>query len=382
MNGFTVGEIAIGMNGSMLDEKPSGVGVYSFNLINNLAGMTNLTVFTPSRVSLDAGIKIVKLPNLLQSSKYGKLAAFSRFVWNAVAYPFQARSFDLLISPTTHGSILSDNQIITVHDLISLRYTNISFHQRLYFKYFLPLLLKRSKLIIAVSESTKRDILHYFKCPEDKVKVIYNGYDHLSYYPIRKKEHNIYKEYGQENYLLAIGPTYAHKNFEILIRAYGELAAAFRDRHPLVIAGGKEPYLGSLKKVVRALHLERRIIFLGYVPIVLMPSLYREAFLLVFPSLYEGFGIPLLEAMASGCPVVVSNTSSMPEVCGDAVLYFDPLDSSALSSSISRVIGDKRLREDLVEKGIRRAREFSWHRMACSFNTLIEQYFANKQLNN
>lgn len=376
------GHIAIGMNGSMLDEQPSGVGVYSFNLINNLAGMADLTVFTPSRKSLDPGIKVVKLPDVLQSSKYGKLAAFLRFVWNTVAYPFMSTKFDLLISPTTHGSVLSGNQIITVHDLISLRYDNISFHQRLYFKYFLPLLLKRSKLIVAVSESTKRDILHYFNCPEDKVRVIYNGYDDKSYYPIPKNEHRIYKEYGCRNYILAIGATYAHKNLETLIRAYGRLDPQLRQKHPLVIAGGKEPYLGSLKTLARSTDFGKDILFSGYVPIELMPSLYREASMLVYPSLYEGFGIPLLEAMACGCPVVVSNTSSMPEVCEEAALYFDPLDDEALSACIRKVIGDEQLRLELAERGINRAAQFSWSKMARSFNFLIEQYLDQKHLNN
>lgn len=377
-------QITIGMNGSMLDEKPTGVGVYSYNLINNLANLiTNskwkkMTVFTPTNTLLNKNIKTIKLSGLLQSSKHGKLAAFCRFIWNTFSYPMQARKFDLLISPTTHGSFLLNNQIITIHDLLSLRYKNISTHQRFYFKYLLPILINKAKLIIAVSENTKRDIIHYFGCPENKIKVVYNGYDDERYFPSEENKHPIYQEYGIRNYFLAVGPTYPHKNFELLLDAYNALDRNSKKKHSLVIAGGKEKYVRALKEYVKKLELEHDIYFLGYVPVQLMPSLYREAYALIFPSLYEGFGIPLLEAMASGCPVITSNTSSMPEVCANAVLYFDPLDKLSLTASMKQLIIHDSIRKELIKKGIVQAKKFSWKQMAGSFNTIIDNIFINK----
>ena len=371
------------MNGSMLDDKPTGVGVYAFNLINNLSNIAvknnwkEITVFTPTSLLLNRNLTVIKLSSLLQSSKHGKLAAFSRFIWNTFYYPIQARKFNLLISPTTHGSFLLNNQIITIHDLISLHYKNISPHQRFYFKYLLPFLIRRAALIIAVSENTKRDIIHFFKCPEDKIRVIYNGYDDAIYYPADENTSVIYGEYKVKNYLLAIGPTYPHKNFEMLITAYKDLTEVTKKKYPLVIAGGKEKYLFLLKQYVKKLGLEKSIYFIDYVPIRFMPSLYREAFALVFPSLYEGFGIPLLEAMACGCPVISSNTSSMPEVCGNAALYFNPLDKFSLTSSIQEIILNNDLRNDLVTKGFERVKKFSWKKMAQAFNTEIENHFIN-----
>lgn len=375
--------ISIGLNGSMLDEKPTGVGVYSFNLINNLSFLhlnephKTLTVFTPTNTLLNKDIKIIKLSNLLQSTRHGKLAAICRFTWNTFYYPIQARKFDILISPTTHGSFLLNNQIITIHDLLSLRFQNISTHQRFYFKYLLPVLIKRAKLIIAVSENTKRDIIHFFKCPEEKIKVIYNGYDEERYFPAAENKLLIYHQYGVKNYLLAVGPTYPHKNFELLIEAYNALNSTCKKKHPLVIAGGKEKYLSVLKDLVHTLELDECIHFIGYVPAELMPSLYREAHLLIFPSLYEGFGIPLLEAMASGCAVITSNTSSMPEVGGDAVLYFDPMDSLSLTALMQQLIMDDTLRSELKKKGLERAKKFSWKKMAGSFNNIIDNFFIN-----
>jgi glycosyltransferase involved in cell wall biosynthesis len=375
------GALSIGMNGTMLDEHPTGVGVYSFNVINNLSrlfkeeGTQPLTVFTPTRSFLNNNLRIVKLSNLLQSSKYGKLAALCRFAWNTFSYPFYARHFDLLISPTTHGSFFLHNQIITIHDLLSLRYKNISPHQRFYFRHLLPRLLFRARHIVAVSETTKQDIMHYFKCPEEKIRVIYNGYDHNSYYITCENEQNIFNKYGLRQYLLAVGPTYPHKNFEMLLQVYKELSPTLRKQHPLAIAGGKQAYINTLTALVKKLQLENDVHFLGYVPIQFMPSLYREASALVFPSLYEGFGIPLLEAMACGLPVIASNTSSMPEVCGNAALYIDPLDKNSLKAAIEKITTDTNLRLELREKGLIRVKQFSWEQTAREYKTLIQTKF-------
>ncbi|MEO5562135.1 MAG: glycosyltransferase family 1 protein [Chitinophagaceae bacterium] len=377
--------LAIGINGSMLDDQPSGVGVYSFNVINNLSALyaidklRKLTVFTPTTAFLHKDISIIKLSMLMQSSRHGKIAAFSRFCWNTFLYHFKARKFDLVISPTTHGSFLLKNQIITIHDLLSLRYNNISPHQRFYFKFLLPKLISRSKLIITVSETTKKDIIHFFNCPEEKVKVIHNGYDDTRYYLSTENENLIEQKYNVRKYLLAVGPTYPHKNFETLLNSYNALSTDTKQRYPLVIAGGKKKYIDHLEQLVRKQGLDPYVRFLGYVPIELMPALYREAFAMVFPSLYEGFGIPLLEAMACGCPVISSKTSSMPEVCGDAVEYFDPLDTKALTASIEKIITNESFRKELKEKGLVRSRKFSWKQTAQSLKTLIETHFQNTQ---
>ena len=375
---MATGKFSIAMNGSMLDDHPTGVGIYSINVINNLSQLycndkvKKLTVFTPVTSYLNNTVRTIKIPGLVKSSRYGKLAAFSRFMWNTFYYPYQVRDFDLLISPTTHGSFISSNQVITIHDLISLRYKNISVHQRFYFKYFLPFLISKAKLIIAVSGTTKKDIVSYLKCPEEKVRVVYNGYDHTNYFAIGGNQHLIERAYGVKKYLLAIGPTYPHKNFETLIQAYKELDDSVRIQYPLIIAGGKKKYVNTLKDLVKKLDLEINIRFIGYVPIELMPSLYREAHVFIFPSLYEGFGIPLLEAMACGCPVITSNTSSMPEVCGDAAIYFDPLDKNALKNAVMNLTRDKKLWNEMRERGIEQSKKFSWEQTAQNLKSVIE----------
>ncbi|MBA4166754.1 MAG: glycosyltransferase family 4 protein [Chitinophagaceae bacterium] len=374
----------IGINGSMLDHQPSGIGIYSINLINHLFALyradayNRLTVFTPSRDFLHPDLHMVKLLDVLQSSRYGKLAAFSRFFWNTFVYPFQARKCDVLLSPTTHASFVLRNQILTIHDLLSLRFGNINAFQRMYFKYVLPLLMNRAVKVIAISQATKRDIVEFLHYPGEKIEVVYNGYDQSLFNVTDDSEGMIAKTYGLSDYFLVIGPTYAHKNILLVLDVYKSLPESTKIKHPLVITGGKRPYLTVLEQYVRQLMLEKHVHFLGYVPQTHMPQLYREAFALLFPSLHEGFGFPLLEAMACGCPVICSNTSSMPEVCGDAALYINPLKKMSLFKAITRLEITPRLHMELRAKGLSQAKKFSWEQAASELKSIIDINFNNK----
>lgn len=378
MNGIQQQRLSIGMNGSMLDDQPTGVGVYSFNIINSLSNLYSkensvpLTVFSPTHSYLNKNIRLIKLSAFLQASRFGKLAAVCRFMWNTFYYPIQARRFSILLSPTTHGSFFLRNQVITIHDLLSLRYRNISAHQRFYFKHLLPFMISRARVVVTVSEATKMDVIHYLKCPPEKIQVVYNGYDETRFFKTEHCEKIILSKYGVSDYLLAVGPTYPHKNFESLFKAYHQLGESIKTRCPLVIVGGKPPYLSKCKQVVKDLDLQDHVHFLGYIPMDLMAALYREALALVFPSLHEGFGFPLLEAMACGCPVVSSNTSSMIEVCADAALYFNPLDIDSMVAAIEQVISNTPLRDTLTEKGLTRCKAFSWTQTARKLKTLID----------
>lgn len=374
------GKIKIALNASMLDNSPTGVGIYTFNIINSLAKLNwannyeKFTVFSPTISFLDKGLSISKLSNLMLSSKYGKSAALIRFLWNTLFYPIKTKKFDLVISTTTHGSFFAKNQIITIHDLLSLRFNTISPHQRIYFKYLLPFMMANSKCVIAISETTKKEIVKYLNFPEEKIHVIYNGYDHNKYFLNTSTSTKINETYGLKNYFLAIGPTYIHKNFEILLTAYVKLNYTEKQNHPLVIVGGKEPYLSLIKSLVISLQLTQYVHFLNYVPDVLMPALYWEAKALVFPSIYEGFGMPPLEAMACGCPVVASNTPAVMEICENAALYINPHNEQSIIKALQKVIsGDKRFFQNLIENGLQQAQKFSWEKTALQLKLLIEE---------
>ena len=372
-------KIRIALNASMLDNSPTGVGIYTFNLINSLSKLNwtseydRFTVYSPTLLFLDKKLKISKLSNLMLSSKYGKIAASTRFLWNTLIYPFKTSKFNLVISTTTHGSFFAKNQIITIHDLLSLRFNTISSHQRFYFKYILPFILSRTKCIITISETTKKDIVEYLKYPKENIHVIYNGYDASKYYLNNDESKKILHQYGVKNYFLAIGPTYPHKNFEKLLLAYHKLSPIEKIKHPLVIVGGKQPYLTLLKDLVLKLKLNDNVHFLHYVPEELMADMYRSAFALVFPSLYEGFGLPPLEAMACGCPVLASNTPAVKEVCEQAALYMDAYNEKSITASLKKIISEIALPQILREKGLVQAQKFSWTNAAESLKTLIEE---------
>jgi glycosyltransferase involved in cell wall biosynthesis len=376
-------DIRIGINCSMLDSKPTGVGVYTYNLVNSLSvvyadeNTYPLTALTPITEFFNNKIDIIKLPSFLQSSEYGLMAAAGRFVWNTLSYPFWEKKFDVIICPTSHGSFFNNRQVLTIHDLLSLRYNNISRHQRFYFTHMLPVLIKKAKVIVAVSEATKKEIIHYFGCPESKIKVVYNGYNAMQYHPSQTPSDIIFRRYGMENYLLAVGPTYPHKNFSFLIETFGKLDKETRKMHPLLIAGGREQYLDELKSFVRSKNLEDCIKFAGYVPNHLMGSLYREAFALVYPSLYEGFGFPVLEAMACGCPVLASEVSSLPEVCGEAACYFNPSKQKTLLAALRKVISFTDYRSELAAKGLKRAKLFTWEKTAAAYKNIIDTHFSH-----
>lgn len=370
----------VAINGSMLDDKPTGVGVYTYNIINTLSRLSQrpssvakqITVYTPTHANIEGSVSVVKISKFVQASRYGKFAALGRFIWNAFPFSVIGGGYDILVNPTTHGSLFRKNQVITIHDLLSLRFPNISGHQRWYFKRILPIMLKRCRVVVAVSEATKQDIVRYLGCDPNKVKVIYNGFDAGFYNLANAKGDAIAKHYGVRNYILAVGPTYPHKNFEILLRAYSSLSDTVKENYPLVIAGGMRKYIGRLKELIGKYYLDKYVKFLGYVPSVLMAQLYGSASMLVFPSLYEGFGFPILEAMACGCPVIASNVSSIPEVCGDGALMFDPTNETELVGLILRLIGSGELREELVEKGLHQATKFSWDETGRKWIELLE----------
>jgi len=355
----------IAINGTMLSENPSGIGIYGINIINGLNDYfkkkeINLSVFSPSSFGLSKEIKIIPVPHIIKSRQYKLVAALFRFFWNQISYFKLKGNFDLVFCITAQGNFFLKNQVMVVHDLLSLKMKGLTRFQRVYFRYFLPSLLKKTRNIITVSEATKLDIISYLGVDENKIHVVPCGYNNELYYPDFNYNPLLIEKYGLKNYFLAVGPSYPHKNFERLIQAYSELDKNKRDQNPLVIVGGIADYIETLKKFILDLDADLNIVFLGYIPLNELPVFYRNAQALIFPSLFEGFGLPPLEAMASGCPVICSGTSSMPEVCGNAAIYFDPFNYLEIKDGLNKILDDKVYREGLIEKGLVQAKRFSW----------------------
>ncbi|OGK34671.1 hypothetical protein A3A46_00285 [Candidatus Roizmanbacteria bacterium RIFCSPLOWO2_01_FULL_37_13] len=263
--------------------------------------------------------------------------------------------------------------VVTIHDLSYFYYPDEFLKKDLYqLKNWTKYSVEKSKKIIAVSNTTKKDIVRFYKIPEEKIKVIYNGYEKVS---DRTSEVEEERSDGKTSevkldkgkYILYVGTLQPRKNIITLIDAF----YLFKKNHPefnLVLVGKKGWLYDHIFKKVEDLNLKKYVVVKGYVTDAELSSLYQNAFCFVLPSLYEGFGIPLLEAMSFGSPVISSFTSSLPEVGGDACLYFDPRSPQELAKKLKKLTENRKLRSKLIKKGRERIKLFSWKK--CAEDTL------------
>jgi len=247
--------------------------------------------------------------------------------------------------------------IITVHDL-SLQCSSLydlNNRMKIYVKLD-KIGINKASHIIAISKSTKQDLITELGIPEDKISVIYQGVDHSLYKPIKSNECDL-------NYILYVGSEQPRKNFGSLLKAFYLLKqnSEFKDFKLIKIGepGLKQDRHTTLK-IISELNLQEEVIFTGFIPEAMLPLYYSNAACFVLPSLYEGFGLTVPEAMACGCPVISSNVSSLLEIAGDAAIFVDPYDVSSIANSITIICTDNNIRDRLTEKGIAQSKKYSW----------------------
>src|SRR5882672_10236637 len=266
------------------------------------------------------------------------------------------------VLPTT----IRCRSVVTIHDCIHLMFPQY-LPNRAAYAYARAAMwsaAKQSDRILTVSEASKRDILHFFNVPPDKISVVYNAIDERFWIEPTAEEIERVRERFQldQRFVLYAGTIKPHKNLVRLIEAFAELRKGEFEELKLLIIGDEISKLPALRRAVHRHKLHKHVRFLGFVKDDTLAILYRLAAVFVFPSLYEGFGLPPLEAMASGTPVVTSNVSSLPEVAGDAALLVDPYDVGSIVDGVRRVLTDPQLAAELRRKGLVRARDFSWER--------------------
>ena len=260
--------------------------------------------------------------------------------------------------------------IIVVHDLVSFLPKNKKHNvkARIIEKIFLKLACKRAKYIVAISQSTKNDLTSFLKIKSDKIKVIYPSYS--SKFKLNKNyvlSGALNKYNLPKNFILFIGTLEPRKNIITLIEAFHDLIVNYKiTEYKLVVVGKKGWHYEDIFKKVEELNLKSKIIFTGYVRGKDLSFLYCAAICFVYPSLHEGFGLPVLEAMACGCPVVASNVSSLPEVAGEAAFLFNPYSSKELSNALNGILTDYSLRSKMKQAGLEQVQKFSWTRTAQS----------------
>ncbi len=256
--------------------------------------------------------------------------------------------------------------VITVHDLAFQLYPHLLTHESAAYYGQIERAVQSADHIIAVSEATRRDIVRLLGVSEKKITVIYEAADPI-FRPINNPRliQSVLSKYQlRQPLVLFVGTIEPRKNIPVLLRAFRQLLDHYKVKAQLVLAGRRGWLADSVFALMKELELGEDVKYLGPVPATELVALYNAAQLFVMPSLYEGFGLPPLEAMACGTPVIVSRGSSLPEVVGDAGLHVNPKDQSELAVLMRRVLEDRKLRRELRQAGIRRAQMFSWDRAA------------------
>jgi glycosyltransferase involved in cell wall biosynthesis len=362
----------IGIDYTAAARQGGGIGRYTRELV---AALLRLDAYNRYAIFAAVGglksggwrLEIEHLRSLISGFKFRAIPITDNWLhrlWQRLRLPIPAEvitgPLDIFYSPdfVLPPTLRATRTLLTVHDLSFLHYPDAFVPSlRQYLERVVPRSVARADRVLADSKSTRDDLVAHFGTPPEKVQVLYSGVD-TRFHP--KKESGEQKrlrgKYGIESpYVLSVGTLQPRKNYVRLIKAFANLPLADLQ---LVIAGGR----GWLYEDIFA-EAEKhgdRVRILGFVDDADLPALLRNAALFAFPSLYEGFGLPVLEAMACGVPVVCSNASSLPEVAGDAALMVDPLDVDGLAETMARVLEDADLQQEMIDKGLAQAARFTW----------------------
>jgi glycosyltransferase involved in cell wall biosynthesis len=295
--------------------------------------------------------------------------------WEQILLPLKLDHQDILWSPANTGPLLVKRQVLTLHDIAWLEHPewfrpsfSFAYHQ------LIPKLARQVTGIITDSNYSKIRILDRLQISEDRLFVVPCGVDHLHFHPVDDyRIEQVRSQYKLDaEYILYVGSLAPHKNILTLLNAWSQL----QSQHPglaLVIIGASGGVFARHAQQDGSLTSSRkqRVVTLGYIPDAHLVALYSGALVYVHPSLSEGFGLTLLEAMACGAPVVSAHAGSLPETAGEAALYFDPDSSEELTSQLSRVISDAELRDRLRRAGFSRARKYSWDASASAVRDIL-----------
>jgi glycosyltransferase involved in cell wall biosynthesis len=289
------------------------------------------------------------------------------------------RKFDLYFQPNfiVNENIKATKIVTAVHDFSCIKYKEFHPKERIdYFEKFFLKNINKSDHIICFSEFTKNEIVEILNYPKEKISVLYHGIQKNIFY---KKENITSNIKLPKKFILSVGSIEPRKNLITLLNAYDKLNDVIKNEYKLVLVGFK----GWENKEIMNLIKKNKIIYLGYISDDELSNVYNLATCFIFPSLYEGFGLPPIEAMACGTPVIASNISCIPEICGEAAIYFNPFDVEELSNMMTNLLNNIDLQNKLALLGIERASKYNWNNSAEKhieiFNSLLDE---NKGINN
>jgi glycosyltransferase involved in cell wall biosynthesis len=334
--------------------QPTGFGFYVSNLVNELR-------------KIKSGHEFL----LIRPQSEKDFSTPLRFLWDQITFPRKAQraGADLIHQPCfSTPFIFKGPRVVTVHDIISVLFPeNLPFASRIFYSKWMPYSYRAATEVITSSQATKDDIKKVLHIPEEKITIIYLACDEEYKKKLPREAIQAVKVKYKlpEDYLLHIGTLEPRKNLSFLVDVFNEAIKDEKNQNlSLVITGKKGWYYQGLFKKIIKLGLQDKVVFTGYFDEKDKAALYQGSKIFVFPSLYEGFGLPPLEAMASGVPVISSNTSSLPEVVGDAGILVSPTDNKAWVEAITRVNTNPTLRSQMIEKNIKQVAKFSWEKTA------------------
>ena len=368
----------IGIISAQLNQQLTGVGNYTYNLIKELnkldtdEGFLFLINYQNNTFFTNDGI-IVNNP----------FPALKTYAWHPYLIKKLRRcKLDIIHNPAQIPTFFKSKKkyILTIHDITPFIFSEEHRLGRpLIYKLLLPRTLKTADKIITDSNSTKNDLINYFNIPEEKIRVILLAADE-KFKPLNNKEIREAKQKYSLNFpfILYIGTLEPRKNIPSLIKAFYKLKKKTL-QYKLVITGKKGWKYKEIFETIDKLNLQNDVVFTGYVSDEDLPALYNAADLFVYPSIYEGFGLPPLEAMACGTPVITSNTSSLPEVVGDAGIMIDPCNVDGLADAMYEVLTKAGLRANMIKKGLERAEMFSWEKCARETLEVYEEVYNKKR---
>ncbi len=355
-------EIKIGIDARTLNVK-GGSKTYASNLLHNIKDRENIILFGVDKFE---DYKCVP-------EKTNQQNPFFRLYYEKFKLPKLLKDYKIDVFHGLKGvapKINSVKIIITVHDLYVFKYPQYAnFKDLIYWRYFSPKYIKKADKIIAVSYATKKDLIDYLKINPNKISVIWESYNNRIYKINNNttktisffREKNI--DIKDKSIILNVNTISPRKNIQRIIQSFNEVAPDRPDTILLVV--GRDGWkTRRIYKEYNKSPFKDRIYFIGFVPDEVIADLYNMASVFVYSSFYEGFGLPVLEAQACGCPVITSNVSSMPEVAGEAGILVDPNNVSSISEAISAVVDDNNYRKELITKGFNNIKIFSWEKCA------------------
>ena len=360
--------------------KASGIGVYIQNIIKSpLLEKYELRLIHKKK-DIDYFKELLSQPELIEFN--AELYSVKELIFS----PATTRNTDIFWSPHYNVPIINFAkrlQVVTIHDVFHLAFYNtLSNAQKMYAKAMINRAVK-SDIVFTVSEFSKAEIIKYTSCKPEKIKVVYNGIDFEKFNKKKPEEqtNRILKNYHLSSpYILFVGNVKPHKNLKTALLGFKYYCQSTSSTNlKFVIAGKRDGFITGdpeVKIMIETPFFREKVLFTGWIADEDLPSIYQKAALFIFPSIYEGFGFPPLEAMAAGCPVISSNSACMQEIYNNAALYFYPLDETAIGERIHEVLHNDQVREDLVRKGLKKAQEYKWGETVGEKLGLIEKYLS------